>query len=316
MEKDNDVLGQYRAVSNKLKKRFLKKPNLSEGIEQFGSLAKNLDQQECPQYSGFCCLAQARCEHTQTNHAGEALALTSAARSFLKAEIKNQQIKCVSFEEHLIAAINCYGHAIRVHIENKQISLAASLSLELGHALKNLDKPGEAVGHFQRSAELLSQSPLDCLEALDLVSSCKIETKDYEGALAVLTEMTYLAQERGGSTTTGKPLGPYVDMLVKCEIARVLLLMLLQPTPQRIRPEHAQTLEKYAWETTEDNFSAQYLDEDLFLLLQSIVMACQSRDIESLQALQTEIWPMLSAEQNQILHLVIQEISHPTGEGV
>ncbi|KAK6170110.1 hypothetical protein SNE40_018585 [Patella caerulea] len=316
MEKDNDVLNRYRTVSNKLKKRFLKKPNLAEGIEQFGNLAKGLKQQECPQYAGFCCLAQARCEHTLVNPSGEALALTNAARSFLEAETKNRQLKCVSFEEHLIASINCYGHAIRVHIENKQISLAASLSLELGHALKNLDKPDEAVGHFQRAAELMSQSPLDCLEALDLVSVCKIETKDYEGALAVLTEMTYLAQERGGSSTTGKPLGPYVDVLVKCEVARVLLLMLLQPTPQRIRPEHAQTLDKYAWVTTEDNSSAQYLNEDLFLLLQSVVMACQSRDIESLQALQTEIWPMLTAEQNQILHLVIQELSHPSGEGV
>ena len=51
---------------------------------------------------------------------------------------------------------------------------------------------------------------------------------DYEGALTVLTEMTYLAQERGGNSATGKPMGAYCDILANCEITRVLLLMLLQ----------------------------------------------------------------------------------------
>ncbi|XP_046572881.1 40-kDa huntingtin-associated protein-like [Haliotis rubra] len=316
MDKDNDVLSKYRAVTNKLRKRFLKKPNVSEGSEQFASLAKSLQQQECPQYAGFCCLAQARCEHTLANAPGEAQALTQAARSFLEAELFNRSLKYPGFEEHLTAAINCYGHAIRVHIENKQVALAASLCLELGNVLMRLNKQVEAMGHFQRAAELQSQSPLDCLDALEMVAIAKIDTKDYEGSLAVLTEMAYLAQERGGSSATGKPIGAYCDILSRCEVTRVLLLMLLQPTPQRIRPEHAQTLEKYAWETTEDNFTVQYLGEDLFLLLQSVVMACQSHDLGCLQALQTDLWPYLNTEQNQILHLVIQELSHPAGEGV
>ncbi|XP_041362327.1 40-kDa huntingtin-associated protein-like [Gigantopelta aegis] len=316
MEKDYDILSKYRAVTNKLRKRFLKKPNVSEGSEHFASLAKSLRQQECPQYAGFCCLAQARCEHTLANGPGEAQALTDAARNFMEAELADCSIKCPGFEEHLTASINCYSHAIRVHVENKQVAMAASLSLELGYALKSLNKPGEAIGHFQRATELQSQSPLDCLEALGVVAQCKIETKDYEGALTVLTEMAYLAQERGGSSATGKPIGAYCDILARCEVTRVLLLMLLQPTPQRIRPEHAQTLETYAWETTEDNSTVQYLGEDLFLLLQSVVMACQSRDVESLQSLQIDLWPNLTTEQNELLHLVIQELSHPSGEGV
>ncbi|KAK7501479.1 hypothetical protein BaRGS_00007283 [Batillaria attramentaria] len=304
MEKDSDILSKYRAVTNKLKKRFLKKPNVAEGSEQFSSLAKTLKIQECPQYAGFCYLAQARCEHTLSNPAGEAQALMDAARSFLGAEQTDTELRCPSFQEHLTASINCYSHAIRVHIENKQTALAAALCLELGNVLRSFNKHGEAT------------SPLDCLAALNLVAQCKLETKDYEGALAVLTEMAYLAQERGGSSTTGKPIGAYCDVLAECEITRVLLLMLLQPTPQRIRPEHAQTLEKYAWESSEENFTETYLGEDLFLLLQSVVMACQSKDLEALRALQSDLWPLLRPEQNQLLHLVIQELAHPSGEGV
>ena len=52
-------------------------------------------------------------------------------------------------------------------------------------------------------------------------------TDDFEGALSVFTEMSYLAQERGGGSN-GKPLGAYCDILARCEITRVLLLMLLQ----------------------------------------------------------------------------------------
>ncbi|KAJ8319451.1 hypothetical protein KUTeg_004542, partial [Tegillarca granosa] len=237
------------------------------------SLAKSLQQQECHQYAGFCCLAQARCEHTLANAAGEAHALTEAARAFLQAELSNRELKCPSFEEHLTAAINCYSHAIRVHIENNHVSLSAALCIELGNALKELNKPGEAMSHFQRAAELQSQSPLDCLQSLGSVASCKIDIKDYDGALGVLTEMAYLAQERGGSSITGKPIGAYCDVLARCEISRVLLLMLLQ-------------------------------------------MACQSRDLTSLETLQTDLWPLLTSEQNQLLFLIINELSHPSGEGI
>ncbi|KAH9502578.1 40-kDa huntingtin-associated protein [Bulinus truncatus] len=314
MEKDNDILLKYRAITNKLKKRFLKKPNVAEGSEQFASLAKSLKNQECPQYAGFCCLAQARCEHTLSNAAGEAQALTDAARAFLEVELMDKELRVPGFQENLTASINCYSHAIRVHIENKQIALAASLCLEIGNVLRKVNRPGEAIAHFQRAAELQSLSALDCLDALSMVAKCKMDTKDFEGALAVLTEMAYLAHERGGSSTTGKPIGAYCDILAKCEVTRVLLLLLLQPTPQRIRPEHAQTLEKYTWESC-DSITEMYLGEDLYLLLQSVVMACQSLDLESLRALQKELWPLLDCEQNQLLHFVIQELAHPSGEG-
>ncbi len=47
-----------------------------------------------------------------------------------------------------------------------------------------------------------------------------------------------------------------------------------QPTPQRIRTEHAQTLEKYAWESMDETPPVNYISEELFLLLQSVVVSC------------------------------------------
>ncbi|XP_029446147.1 factor VIII intron 22 protein-like isoform X2 [Rhinatrema bivittatum] len=291
---DGDFLLRYRAVSSKLKKRFLRKPNVAEASEQFGQLAKELKQQDCLQYAGFCNLAMARCEQTLFNAPGEAMALTEAARLFLQEEQETQRLRCPSFEEHLQAAINCFSFAT-----------------------KEMNKLGEAVVYFQRAAELQSQVPIECLLSLGYVASCKLMTRDYDGALAVFTEMQLLAQEKGLHTSgSNTPVGAFLDVIVKCEVSRVLLLMLLQPPPQKLLPEHAQTLEKYDWEAFDSHSHVNYLPDDVFLLLQSVVMACQEKDIESLKVLQVELWPLLTAEQNHLLHLVLQEMIMPSGQGI
>ncbi|XP_075689736.1 40-kDa huntingtin-associated protein-like isoform X4 [Rhinoderma darwinii] len=306
MATDGDFLLRYRAVSNKLKKRFLRKPNVAEASEQFGQLAKELKQQDCLQYAGFCNLAMARCEQTLFNASGEAMALTEAARLFLQEEKDTQHLKCPGFEEHLQAAINCYSFAIKVYIELNQPVMAASLCLELGNSLKDMNKLGEALVYFQRAAELQTQVPIECLLSLGYVASCKI-----------MTQMQLLAQEKGLHTPGNTvPVGAFLDVIVKCEVSRVLLLMLLQPPPQKLFPEHAQTLEKYDWEAFDSHSHVNYLTEEVFLLLQSVVMACQENDLESLKILQVELWPLLTAEQNHLLHLVLQEMISPSGQGI
>ncbi|KAJ8283796.1 hypothetical protein COCON_G00026460 [Conger conger] len=317
MAAEGDFLMRYRAVSNKLKKRFLRKPNVAEASEQFGQLAKELKQQDCLQYAAFCNLAMARCEQTLFNAPGEALALTEAARLFLLSERESRALRAPGFDEHLQAALNCYSFAIKVYIEMNQPVMAASLSLELGNALKEMNRHGEAIVHYQRAAELQAQTPVESLLSLGEMASCKILTRDYDGALAVLTEMQYTCQERGLQLPgTNTPVGAFLDIVARCEISRVLLLMLLEPPPQKLLPEHAQTLERYAWESFDSHSQVTFLPENVFLLLQSVVMACQEKDTESLKSLQTELWPLLSAEQNHLLHLVVQERITPSGQGI
>uniref|UniRef100_UPI00398F75DB 40-kDa huntingtin-associated protein n=1 Tax=Pristiophorus japonicus TaxID=55135 RepID=UPI00398F75DB len=227
MAAEGDFLLRYRAVSHKLKRRFLRKPNVAEASEQFGQLAKELKQEECLQYAGFCNLAMARCEQTLFNAPGEALALTDAARLFLQAEKETQKLQCPGFEEHLQAATNCYSFAIKVYIELNQPVMAASLCLELGNALK-VSTPVTSPNYTQIFPHLpLNTAPL----------------------------------------------------------------------------------------TVRHSFM-NYLPENIFLLLQSVVMACQEKDLESLKVLQVELWPLLTPEQNHLLHLVLQEVMAPSGRGV
>uniref|UniRef100_A0A4W5P9M3 Coagulation factor VIII associated n=1 Tax=Hucho hucho TaxID=62062 RepID=A0A4W5P9M3_9TELE len=290
MAAEGDFLMRYRAVSNKLKKRFLRKPNVAEASEQFGQLAKELKQQDCLQYAAFCDLAMARCEQTLFNAPGEALALTDAARLFLLSEKENRALQAPGFDEHLQAALNCYSFAI-----------------------KEMNRPGEAIVHYQRAAELQTQQPVESLLSMGEMATCKILTRDYDGALAVLTEMQLMCQERGLQLPgTSTPVGAFLDIVAKCEISRVLLLMLLEPPPQKLLPEHAQTLERYAWESFDPHSQVTFLPENVFLLLQSVVV-CGKWTINSSSSY---LRPLLSAELNHLLHLVVQERITPSGQGI
>ncbi|XP_026955471.1 40-kDa huntingtin-associated protein [Sagmatias obliquidens] len=361
-----DFLARYRQVCNKLKKRFLRKPNVAEAGEQFGQLGRELRAQECLPYAAWCQLAVARCQQALFHGPGEALALTEAARLFLRQERDaRQRLACpAAYGEPLQAAAAALGAAVRLHLELGQPAAAAALCLELAAALRDLGQPAAAAGHFQRAAQLqLPQLPLAALQALGDAASCQLLARDYSSALALFTRMQLLAREYGshpvpppgpqpppqpqpkppapqpgagaasapplalllpgaGAAAAAAPspaaLGAFADVLVRCEVSRVLLLLLLQPPPAKLLPEHAHTLEKYSWEAFDGHGqdSSGPLPEELFLLLQSLVMATHEKDTEAVKSLQVEMWPLLSAEQNHLLHLVLQETISPSGQGI
>ncbi|KAM6427383.1 40-kDa huntingtin-associated protein-like [Liasis olivaceus] len=324
-----DFLARYRLVSAKLRKRFLRKPNVSEASEQFAALARELRAQESLPYAAWCQLAVARCAQSLGHLAGEAAALAEAARLWLRheRELRLRQGPGLGPSEYLPAAHGCVAFAARLHVDLGQPALAAGLWLELGNELRSAGEPGQAVPAFLRAADLLAAGhlPLEALYGLRDVASCLLLSRDYDGALAVLTQAQHLAQGGSGASSaaaasssaaaggaTSLP-GAFLDQLLHCEVTRLLLLLLLQPPPSKLLPEHAQTLEKYSWEALDA--CSCYVPSELFLLLQSAVMACQEKDLESLKVLQKELWPLLTAEQNNLLHLVVQEMIAPSGQG-
>ncbi|KAM6117014.1 LOW QUALITY PROTEIN: 40-kDa huntingtin-associated protein [Pterocles gutturalis] len=333
---DGDFLSRYRLVSAKLRRRFLRKPNVAEAAEQFAALARELRAQESLPYAAWCQLAVARCAQSLFHGPAEAAALAEAARLFLRQErdLRQRLGLCGGFGEHVAAAQSCGAFAARLHLERGQPALAAGLCLELAAALRDTGQPARAAAPLQRAAELLAAArlPLEALRCLAERASCLLLGRDYAGALAALTRAQALAGAGLGSVGGGAPGGAFLDVLARCEVSRVLLLLLLQPPPAKLQPEHARTLEQYCWEAPEGGAgpgpgsgagagcglppAASYLPAELFLLLQSVVLACQEKDAEALKALQAELWPLLSAEQNHLLHLVLQEMLSPTGQGL
>ncbi|XP_013915886.1 PREDICTED: factor VIII intron 22 protein-like, partial [Thamnophis sirtalis] len=290
--------------------------------------------QESLPYAAWCQLAVARCAQSLGHPAGEAAALAEAARLWLRheRELRLRQGPGLGLSEYLPAAHGCVAFAARLHVDLGQPALAAGLWLELGNELRSAGEPSQAVPAFLRAADLLAAGhlPLEALHGLRDVASCLLLSRDYDGALAMFTQAQQLAQGGGGPSTNapasssssssssscgGAPSlpGAFLDHVLHCEVTRLLLLLLLQPPPSKLLPEHAQILEKYSWEALDA--SSGYVPPELFLLLQSAVMACQEKDLESLKVLQKELWPLLTAEQNNLLHLVVQEMITPSGQG-
>ncbi|XP_025905558.1 factor VIII intron 22 protein-like [Nothoprocta perdicaria] len=129
---DGDFLSRYRLVSAKLRRRFLRKPNVAEAAEQFAALARELRAQESLPYAAWCQLAVARCAQSLFHGPAEAAALAEAARLFVRQERDAWQRLALrgGFGEHAAAAQSCGAFAARLHLE-RRASMEPSRSLQL-----------------------------------------------------------------------------------------------------------------------------------------------------------------------------------------
>ena len=280
-------------------------------------MAKKLKTNEEPQYEGMCHLAIARCEQSIGNTHGEVEALISASRCYLQAENEIANLGTPTFEENLTASIQSYNHAVRLLHEKGDDFRASGLCIELGDALVKLEKSAEALTFYKRAAELRPNSTLSYLYAQEKVGKTQISVRDHHSALNTFTEIANVAEQSCKKPATSSV---YLDLLAKCEIYRIILLLLIQPTPQNVSPSLTSVLEKYAWESsspmnlTEENQKGgnfgsnpspggivgnQYLSEEVFLLFQSVVMAVQVRDGNALTELEDYLVPHLHSEPLQ-----------------
>eukprot|EP00794_Sanderia_malayensis_P018904 gene18904-20807_t len=307
MDREFDVLQNYKAIGNKLKKRLLKKPNYSEASDQYSTLTKVLKHQDCPQYAGFCCIAKAHCENALNNPVGETDALVEAARLFFNAEKQNVDVKCPALEEHLVEAIHCYNQAIKIYKREGHHALAAMLSLEIAGKLIQLEKPQEASEHFLRAAEIQKHyNVIDYLQSCRQAATCKCITGEYNSALKILTDISVVIEAYEKKE-------PFVlvmlkDLICACEIDRVFLLLLMQSSPQQLSTANGKVMEKYVWENME-NARPSWLSENLFLLLQSVIMAFQAEDVESLKDMEASLCKHMKSWQYQIFFELIKCLS-------
>jgi len=297
-----EYLTEYRNISNKLKKRFLRRPNVSEASEQFRGLAKRLEDNDEPQYAAFCHLATGRCEATVGNSPGEIEAITAAARSFLKSEIEIQTLNNPSFEFQLTSAVSCYSQASKLQEDQGRAQLAGSLTMELASALWRLRRPTEALPYYQRAAELFEKDILDLMQAKLKVAACHMKTLDFHNALLVLSDVANIGSEND-------PLD-IVEVQENCEILRVLLLLIIEPSSHNTSPHLLNVLQKYR--NTEDGLDldkpiSPHISIEMSDLLQSLVMATDTINTESLLYLEDELVTHLSDQQRGLLRVLVSQ---------
>merc|ERR1711953_1382268 len=297
-----DYLAEYRNISNKLKKRLLRRPNVSEASEQFRGLAKRLEDNEEPQYAAYCHLATGRCEATVGNHPGEIEAVTAAARNFLKSEIEVQTLKNPSFEFQLTSAVSCYSQAAKLQEDQGRPQLAGSLNMELANALWDLRKPREALHYYKRAADLFDKDILDVIQAKLKMVACHIKTLDFHNALLVLSDVEDIAVQN-------EPLD-LIEVRENVEILRVMLLLIIEPSSHNTSPHLLNVLEKYR--NTEDGIDidkpkSPYISIEMSDLLQSLVMATDTINTESLLYLEDELVAHMNDQQRRMLRVLVSK---------
>lgn len=191
-----DPWQEYKAICAKLKKRFLRKPNVAEAAKEFASLAERLQHDEqCSSYAGLCHLAIARCEGQVGNVSGESASLKQAARLFMDAELDRRRLGLPTYHQSLNSSIHCYGHAVKLYVNQKQNGLAANLSMELGVHLVNLDRPYEAAEYFDRAAKFYENHPWGRTTALEWLCLCHTAMGHYADAIKAVAESRSFIQK-------------------------------------------------------------------------------------------------------------------------
>lgn len=358
MDANYDYNASFKSISLKLKKRFLRKPNVLDAIEEYTTLSKQLENEECHSLAGYCMQQVAKSYHSVGNTISESLALQTAAKLYLSNEIVSTvESGSVTFGEDLLSTISLYEECIRLHCEQNERILAGKLTCELADILsQKFDKHFESIPYYEKAIILFSNhtnlfesnSSLQVILTQFKLASLKVFTCDYSGALNLYTEIEQSIlnkciqkQENPSNNITSntaniskavlsssvkqefhsnkpsinqqqiynKPIGYYSRLLVESDINKLLLLLYLKPT--KMKPEHTSTIETYSWFQMPTNYlPITCMDKDLFILLQSFVMACQSDDSKLLTTLQIELWPHLNDVQNFLIDLITNQLKN------
>jgi len=332
MDCNTDYNAAFKSISVKLKKRFLRKPNVSDAIEEYSALSRQLENEECFGLSAYCMQQVAKSFHSVGNTVSESASLQHAAKQYLNSEISSTiESGTLTFNEDLLSAISLYEESIKLHTDQNERQLAGKLCIELADILsQKFDRHFESLPYYEKAINLLSYHSntlgnnqnvsVQVILTQCKLASLKVFTCDYSGGLETYTDICNFILSKcikpnnnSAALSYNRPIGFYSKLLVESDITKLLLLLYLKPT--KMKSEYSNTLEVYSYFQTLSNSNISYLpvacmEKDLFILLQSFVMAYQSNDANILYELQTELWLLLNDIQNYIINLIIEQLLH------
>ncbi|XP_055713282.1 40-kDa huntingtin-associated protein [Phlebotomus papatasi] len=293
----DDLLQQYKSLSKKLKKaekavfkRF--GPNLLEVSEEFASLAGSFQEAFLPEYAALCWLGVAKCEGLIGNGVTEVDALLRSAKAFLVAHERQEELHVLSNAgEHVEGALRCYNQALG------RLSEDSAMKAAIIREIKKIKPNAENTSNFN--------SPSHRIFDLETSAGESIRSGDFVAALEKLTEICDDIGERRVEAFYG-------SVIHRTEISRLMLLLLLELPPSRQSPSHIKLLERYTstdsiWSDPEN--LPQGMDPELFLHLQGLAVACQTKDIDAIRASRNDIsnFRAISPEQFLLLGRILEK---------
>ncbi|XP_049876172.1 40-kDa huntingtin-associated protein [Pectinophora gossypiella] len=281
---------QYMNINTKLKKRFMRKPNISEATNEFIALAIQCEHSEQPAFAGHAYVGAAKCEASAGNFLGEAEHYLSAARQFMKAEKKLKVLKFHSPDrENLEAAIGCFMQALSKYPERSPIR--TSILMELADGLVSLNHKLEAVSYYEQALELVEDKTRKLMFLRNLLN-LQMDCGKFDIALETANTMCDL-----------HPNIPE-DILSEVQINRVLLTLVVEPAEED-RP--VSLMQLFTNLLSDNESDAIPFNTDVQLKLQSIVLSCATGDVSSLISVAADTRQYLTTQQNDLLDALLKE---------
>ncbi|CAH0720559.1 unnamed protein product, partial [Brenthis ino] len=281
---------QYININMKLKKRFMRKPNISEATNEFIALAIQCEHSEQPAFAGQTYIGAAKCEASAGNVLGEAEQYIAAARQFMKAEKKLTSLKFHSPDrESLEAGISCYLQALSKYPEKSP--LRSSILLELANELIILDYKLEALHYYEAALEIIEDKAMKLMcsrNILNLLIDCDKFDIALETANKICDSKFYIPE----------------GILTEIQVIRVLLVLLVDPDEDVKSESLKQLLDNLLNDEDSDYIP---FNIDLKLKLQSIIISTSTMDYQALINIAADTKQYLTRQQKYLLETLIMQ---------
>ena len=312
MDPSIDHIERLRTIYGKLKRvRFggvvnSRKPKYADAAVDFQSLSRQFRQENCLEYAGLCLLQSSRCFAELKSSTSELQMLIEAAYQFLEIELELHRTNTLSYHENLSMALSAYQLAHKNLRDQNERYLAGLLTFQVALHLEWLDKSDESERLFAMALDAFQDLLIVQATIYQRLINVRIDNAKYN--LALQTTSAFIEQLM---KTTAVDISSR-RLLASYDILRLLLLLILQPHPQRLRVDYDKALDAYTWESYEKlNVPMSYLDETLFYLLQSITLAVQARDLTHMQQLEYDLnqHTQINPRHLHLFHVLKQKVS-------
>ncbi|CAF1625390.1 unnamed protein product [Didymodactylos carnosus] len=273
MDPSIDHLEKLKSICAKLKKGLLplRRPKYAEAANDFQSLAKQFLSENCLEYSALCYLQASKCFQELKSSTSELQTLLEAAHLFLVLELQTFESNTLSYNENLSLALSTYQMAQKNLHEQNERYLSGLISLQIADFLIKLSREHEAERLYNMTLDSFKDMTMIYIIILQHLLNIRIENNDHVLALNTCTQI--IERLMGSTTTTTKTSTSTIKsevkqlptdvpqlstlrasdrlLLGKCDVTRLLLLLILKPHPQRLRSDYAKVLNQYTWDSYE-----------------------------------------------------------------
>ncbi|KAH8857058.1 F8A1-like protein [Schistosoma japonicum] len=250
-------------------------------------------------FLSFVFLYSVRCEFSARNAISEASTLFSAAKYFLQADDKYTSMNCINYEDNLNCAIFCLLRSARIYELNELFTLATNVYIYLSDSLMRRCKFHQAICYLKHSIEIISKDILLSLELYKRLSYCQLYLHDWSSSLNTFITIQHLVEKE----FTPNSFDLYIHFWSTSEIFRPSYqLRSLDSSGYSVQQYDVLNCEKG------EDLKSVYMDADLFILLQSLVLAHQSKDIVEVESLSVMLQSFVNLEQRELINLIVREM--------